>query len=286
MQRLCRALAAGRRAAPRTAAVGLALGSAGGVFTAHGAAASADPHSPGLPDAENTQASGSWRLNLGRTSGYWGDARWYDHQIDRKLHRVGEMIEELVYALPPLPAGTRVADLCAGSGRAALALLRAYPEAHVTLVDMDTRRTGIAVEEARRLGLGRQVSVLEAVVDADAPADAVIDGGPAAGYHLITATCAIRVIANPPAHYTPPGGGSVAPAAESKHEAVARRYRQLFALALRSLAPGGHLIVGDHSGALGLYDQMRLMEEAGFTEVDVAWRSRDWFVCGGRRPLE
>ena len=41
-----------------------------------------------------------------------------------------------------------------------------------------------------------------------------------------------------------------------------------------SLAPGGHLLVGDHSEALGCCDQMRLMEEAGFTEVDVAWRPR------------
>ena len=116
MQRLCRALAAGRRAAPRAAAAGLALGSAGGAFTAQ--AASADPHSPGLPDAENAQASGSWRLNLGRTGGYWGHARWYDLQIDRRLHFVAEMIRELVFALPPLGAESRVADLCSGSGRA------------------------------------------------------------------------------------------------------------------------------------------------------------------------
>ena len=54
-------------------------------------------------------------------------------------------------------------------------------------------------------------------------------------------------------------------------------------MALNSLAPGGHLLVGDHSGALGCYDQMRLMEEAGFTEVDVAWRFKDWFVIGGRK---
>ena len=108
---------------------------------------------------------------------------------------------------------------------------------------------------------------------------------------------------------------------------------------------GRHMIIGDHTGAMGLYDQMRLMEEAGFTEVccpiskhsspcafsglrvlfisgtittsgpdhravrvtgatprndvsaaragctiahvpqvDVAWRQRDFFVCGGRRP--
>ena len=47
-----------------------------------------------------------------------------------KLGLVGEMIDELVYSLPPLGPAARVADLCGGSGRAALAVLQAYPEAH------------------------------------------------------------------------------------------------------------------------------------------------------------
>jgi hypothetical protein len=33
-------------------------------------------HVPGPPDAQLPQTEGSWRLNLGRTSGFWGDARW------------------------------------------------------------------------------------------------------------------------------------------------------------------------------------------------------------------
>ena len=28
-----------------------------------------------------------------------------------------------------------------------------------------------------------------------------------------------------------------------------------------------------------------MMEEVGFTEVDVAWRQDGFFVAGGRRPL-
>eukprot|EP01047_Picozoa_sp_COSAG01_P023440 COSAG01_NODE_1418_length_10375_cov_38.842254_13_plen_161_part_00 len=73
-------------------------------------------------------------------------------------------------------------------------------------------------------------------------------------------------MANPPAHYLPPprrgqGLDGVSPATaqqsvESKTAAVAGRYRQLFALVLRSLAPGGHLVVGDHTGAQGCYDQV------------------------------
>ena len=165
-------------------------------------ASAGDLHQVSEPDAQLSQAAGSWRLNLGRTSGFWGDARWYDVQIDRKLGVGAQMIDELVFALPPLPAGSRVADLCSGSGRAALSLLRAYPEAHVTLVDMDDRRTAIAMALAHQMGLQDQVQVVQAALDPDAPSSsATVPGGPAGGYDLVTATCAIRVMANPPAHY-------------------------------------------------------------------------------------
>ena len=50
-----------------------------------------------------------------------------------------------------------------------------------------------------------------------------------------------------------------------------------------SLTPGGHLIFGDHVGALGLYEQLKLLEKVGFEDVDVAWRQNDCFVAGGRR---
>ena len=47
-------------------------------------------------------------------------ARRYDAHMDQKLREVPAMIDELTRALPPLPAGTRVADLCSGSGCAPL----------------------------------------------------------------------------------------------------------------------------------------------------------------------
>ena len=62
------------------------------------------------------------------------------------------------------------------------------------------------------------------------------------------------------------------------------RYELLFHGIRDSLAPGGHLIIGDHVGALGLYRQLKAMERAGFVDVDVAWRQDDFFVCGGRVP--
>eukprot|EP01052_Picozoa_sp_SAG31_P005443 SAG31_NODE_239_length_19453_cov_5.539888_15_plen_293_part_00 len=282
----------GSRCRHATIAAAAAAASGSAIMLAGSARLSAcEPRRVSKPDAELSQAEGSWRLNLGRTSGFWGDARWYDAQIDRKLGLVAQMIDEIIFALPPLKRGSRVADVCAGSGRAALSLLRAYPEAHVSLIDMDTRRTQIAVDLARQLGMGGQLRQIEAVIDPDDTQTSVLPGSPEHGYDLITATCAIRVMARPPAHYAisrnqgpSSGHGSADGSKDAKLQAVGERYARLFSLMLRSLTPGGHMIIGDHSGALGCYDQLRLMEEAGFVEVDVAWRYKDWFVIGGRRP--
>ena len=64
-----------------------------------------------------------------------------------------------------------------------------------------------------------------------------------------------------------------------------------YALVLRgiytSLRPGGHVLIGDHTQPShpGIFRHLELLKEAGFTDVDVAWVHRDWFVVGARRPL-
>ena len=60
------------------------------------------------------------------------------------------------------------------------------------------------------------------------------------------------------------------------------RYELLFRGIREGLTPGGHLMVADHVGILGLYRQMKAMERAGFTDVDCAWRQDEFFVCGAR----
>lgn len=61
----------------------------------------------------------------------------------------------------------------------------------------------------------------------------------------------------------------------------------MFAGLFSSLTPGGHVFIGDRvgHGHPGVYQHCKLLEQAGFTDVDVAWRQDDWFVIGARRPL-
>eukprot|EP01051_Picozoa_sp_SAG22_P003528 SAG22_NODE_174_length_16466_cov_34.991568_2_plen_159_part_00 len=157
---------------------------------------------------------------------------------------------------------------------------------------MDTERMAIAEQQAARLGVGGQLAAQVCEVNAGlgvvaTPAGQVLPGagGAQGGYDTIIAACSIRVMANPPAHYAV-GDGEPAGARAGVATTVAGRYRNLFGLCLRSLAPGGHLLIGDHTGAMGVFDQLQLIAEAGFVDVDVAWRKRDWFVIGGRKAAD
>ena len=54
---------------------------------------------------------------------------------------------------------------------------------------------------------------------------------------------------------------------------------------VRSLKPGvGSVIIGDHVGQISLFDHLKLLERAGFVDVECSWRNRDFFVCGARVP--
>src|SRR5690606_18781166 len=107
-----------------------------------------------------------------------------------------------------------------------------------------------------------ELDVLQATVAADGEA---LPGGP---YDVVVASLALHAIVSP----------------RTEAAEVEPRYELLFRGIREALTPGGHLIVGDHVGTLGLYRHLRAMEHAGFVDVDCAWRQDEFFVCGGRVP--
>ena len=100
----------------------------------------------------------------------------YSLQVSRKMPLVPRMLEELVFALPPLANG-RVCDLASGNGNAAVKIKAAYPRhggvvVVVVVVEMFCRQCycfsvsgwqGLVRGEAKRgggwveLGLGSAV---------------------------------------------------------------------------------------------------------------------------------
>ncbi|KAG3115624.1 hypothetical protein PI125_g5374 [Phytophthora idaei] len=197
----------------------------------------------------SSPSNGSWAKNLQRRGGFWGDAYWYDLQLEKRLLLAKPMLTELVLALPPCGDKT-VLDLCAGSGRASAAILEAYPTVKLVLVDSSEQRLTMASQR------------LEAC---DEPVDVVV------------ACLAFHVLTEKPTHY--------AQAEEEKTVSIEEEYEELFRAVWRALRPGGHIVFADHVGQLSLFKQLKSLEKAGFEDVDCAWRQDDSFVAGGRKPL-
>jgi hypothetical protein len=67
---------------------------------------------------------------------FWGQARWYDLQVEQRMPLAKDMLDEMLLALPPC-SDRRVLDLCAGAGRAARKVLEGYPEVRASLLRDD-----------------------------------------------------------------------------------------------------------------------------------------------------
>lgn len=204
----------------------------------------------------------NWTKNLSRDGGYWGDGRWYDIHLERRMPQALSMLEELVLALPPLPPGTVVADLACGTGNAALTVLDAYPQVRVVLLDEDPDLLSQAQEKVETVT--PEVTPLQVTVPTDGQP---LPGGP---YDVVIASLALHAIV---------GHDVDRPEAESRYELLFQSLRE-------PLRAGGHCFVGDHVGTLPLYIQLKAMERAGFSDVDCAWRQDDFFVAGGRIPSD
>lgn len=172
------------------------------------------------------------------------------------------MLEELTAALPPLEPQARVVDVACGTGNASFTLLTAYPTVHLTLLDAERALLDVAEEKLDEFELEDDLRVLlRSIPTGGEP----LPGGP---YDAAIAGLALSSLV-----------GEEADSAEAE-----TRYELLFQSICAALVPGGHLLVGDHVGTLGLYRHLKAMERAGFVDVDCAWRQQDFFVIGGRTP--
>jgi NADP-dependent 3-hydroxy acid dehydrogenase YdfG len=143
-----------------------------------------------------------------------------------------------------------------------IGLTRAAAEALRPLGIRDEDPEVLSLAVAKLNEFQHDVETIQATIALDGEA---LPGSP---YDLILATLALHAMV---------GHDIDGPEAEG-------RYELLFQGLHDSLMPGGHLLVGDHIGTLGLYRQMKAMERAGFTDVDCAWRQDEFVVFGGRVP--
>jgi len=193
-----------------------------------------------------------------RGGGFWKNGYWYDLNVDRRMPLVMPMLEEMLVALPPLTDQTAVCDLACGTGNAGCSVMSAYPMAHLTLIDENPDL--LALARAKISEIQVDVKAIQATISADG------EPLPGAPYDVILAALSLHALVG---HHVD------GPEADGRYELLFQGIRD-------SLVPGGHIIIGDHVGTLGLFRQMKALERASFVDVDCAWRQDDFFVCGGR----
>ena len=225
-----------------------------------------------MADRAKASAAQSWRRALapGEVHGFYANPGWWDaRDVARNDEDVPRLRAALVRAWPPLPGGSGVLDVGAGTGALVLIAARFYPDVRFTLVDAEAGLLARAAEKLAAAHPALTVTIHAEVVDPLDPAP--LPGGP---YRLVTSSIALHDIARP---------------AEPEDETGRARHRGEHVALLRriyaSLEPGGHLVYGDAMRArFRVVEHLDALREAGFAEVDCAYVQGRMLVCGGQRP--
>lgn len=172
---------------------------------------------------QNLRPDVAERVNSG------GEARWADVQLERLFPMCRTMIGELVLALPPCGRGDRVLDVNTGAclGRAAAAVLDAYPSAAMALQDSDEARLEVAAERLSKAGHGEADQRLTLASGLASGKDA-----PNAGYTLAISAMGLSRGLACESHM---GAAALQPAAADNKQQLTAAYEPLLQAVLESL---------------------------------------------------
>jgi SAM-dependent methyltransferase len=229
-----------------------------------------------VPDRRPDQPPTSWRVALapGESHDFYETPGWWDlREIGREPDDPPRLRAALLGALPPLPDGSAVLDLGAGTGTLLTLMAGYYPRLRYTLIDANPAALDRAAEKLRAVGPGAPdpIAVTLIAEAVDPLAENPLPGGP---YRLITSSIALHDIARPAAPDDEPGRARHA----AEHAALLRRV-------LTALEPGGHFIYADAMRPrFRVWEHLSALAAAGFAEVDCAYVLGRMLVCGGQRP--
>lgn len=222
-------------------------------------------------------------------SRYFGErVAAYDSLIARAVPRYAEMTERLVEYLPR--TASRVLELGCGTGNLSLELAERYPLAELTLVDAAPEMIEVtrARLEVRHPGTARRARFLVARFEELALAPASFD--------LATSCISLHHVRDKLALY------------QKLHAVLAPGGRLLFADQLRGGTDENHALnwmrwlefcrmpghcdesevqsLLDHAAAhdhyTALAEHFRLLEQAGFRDLDCVWRNWMWAILTAR----
>ena len=218
---------------------------------------------------------------------YFGaQADGYDSLIRRCVPRYDEMIDRLVTYLPDGPV--RIVELGCGTGNLTLRLLERYPSARLTIVDASPEM----IELARRRA-GDDADRLEPMC-ASFEEVALED----AAFELVTSTISLHHVAEKGPLYErvaralAPGGHLIfSDQLRGGDERLHGINWQHWLAFCRSGDPCTEEEIQDllehadaHDHYTPLAEHLRLLDDAGFVDLDCTWRNWIWGIVVGRRP--
>jgi tRNA (cmo5U34)-methyltransferase len=220
---------------------------------------------------------------------FGGMAQEYDSLIARAVPRYMEMTERLLDYLPPAPA--RVLELGCGTGNLSLRLAAAYPEAAIAFLDAAPEMvelTRARVEDAFPARMGRDhflVARFESL------------GEQAAGsFDLVTSAISLHHVLDKASLYASvhrllaPGGSfcfadQMAGADEANSALNWQRWLDYCRLPGHCSEAEVESLVAharEHDHYVAVPAHLRLLQEAGFSDVDCVWRNWMWGIVTAR----
>lgn len=218
-------------------------------------------------------------------SAYFGQmVKDYDSLIRRAVPRYEEMIERLMTVLPP--SVENVLELGCGTGTLTLKLLERYPRARVTTVDAAPEMTQVTAERA---GAGARLSAVTARFE-----QLSFEAG---SFDLITSSMSLHHVVDKAALYRNFGswlrpGGELC-FADQLAGGTERADAAHWELWYRFCREPGHCTEEEiaslvehsrkHDHYVPLREHVRMLEAAGFTDVDLHWRTGMYSVVTARK---
>ncbi len=217
------------------------------------------------------------------------EAAEFDGIILRLIPRYAEMVDALVSALPFEPGRPiRVTDLGCGTGSVAARVLKSFPNASITCVDIAANMLEMAKGKLSGNPAVRFVQADFNRFEFDGPQDAVVSS--LALHHLVSDGDKRDFTRNIFGSLSAGGVFWNADVVLASSENLQNRYMEKWKTFMRQSVSPDEIEnkwlpkYREEDRPARLTDQLEWLKDIGFSDVDVVWKYYNYAVYGGTKP--